>query len=100
MDDLIRGSLRNLSFGTPGNPVVKQRSREVDASRIDSHQVTQKVNDEKKHSDKMHSTQGFPADIAEPNKIRASTSFDRVFNVHHFNDDAGAFPVKPSGRPH
>jgi hypothetical protein len=34
------------------------------------------VIDKKKHSDKPRVNQGCPADIAEPNKIAASTHFD------------------------
>jgi hypothetical protein len=48
----------------------------VDASRADLQEVTQTVKNKKKHSDKSRANQGSPTDIAEPNKIDASTHFD------------------------
>src|ERR1700732_694444 len=49
------------------------------------------VIDKKKHSDKPRVNQGSPADIAEPNKIDASTHFD--FEAKNLTPYGGLFPV-------
>jgi hypothetical protein len=55
-------------FGAPGNPVVKQRSREVRTFVSRFPGVTQMVIDKKKHSDKARRNQGSSAHIAEPGR--------------------------------
>jgi hypothetical protein len=63
----------------------------VSASRADFQEVTQKVKNKKKHSEKPRANQGSPADIAEPNKIAASTHFD--FEGRNLTPYGGLFPV-------
>src|SRR6202047_4329966 len=53
--------------------------------------VTQMVKSKKKHSDKPRAHQGSPSDIAEPNKIAASTQFD--FKGKNLTPYGGLFPV-------
>jgi hypothetical protein len=78
-------------FGRPGNPVVKQRSREVSASRADFQEVTQKVKTEKKHSRKTRTQQGPNPDIPQPDQIAVSTPFD--FEGKNLTPYGGLFPV-------
>ena len=61
------------------------------ASRADFQEVTQKVKNEKKHSDKTRAKQGPHADTPEPNKITASTPFD--FGGKNLTPYGGLFPV-------
>jgi len=63
----------------------------VSASRADFQEVTQKVKNKKKHSDKPRVNQGSPANIPEPNKIAASTHFD--FKGKNLTPYGGLFPV-------
>ena len=63
----------------------------MSASRADFQEVTQKVKNEKKHSDKTRSKQGFPAVTPEPNKIAVSTPFD--FDGKNLTPYGGLFPV-------
>jgi hypothetical protein len=49
------------------------------------------VKNEKKHSGKLRAKQGSQADIPEPNKIAASTSFD--FDDRNLTPYGGLFPV-------
>jgi Transposase DDE domain group 1 len=49
------------------------------------------VKSKKKHSDKARANQGSPSDIAEPNKIAASTHFD--FKGKNLTAYGGLFPV-------
>ena len=63
----------------------------MSASRADFQEVTQKVKNKKKHSEKPRANQGSPADIAEPNKIAASTHFD--FEGRNLTPYGGLFPV-------
>jgi hypothetical protein len=63
----------------------------VDASRADFQEVTQKVKNKKKHSDKPRVNRGSPADIPEPNKIAASTHYD--FRGKNLTPYGGLFPV-------
>jgi hypothetical protein len=54
-------------------------------------EVTQKVNDKKKHNGKARANQGPQADITEPNKIAASTAFD--FDGKNLTPYGGLLPV-------
>jgi len=63
----------------------------VSASRADFQEVTQKVKNESKHSDKTRAQQGPHAVIPEPNKIVAGTHYD--FEGKNLTPYGGLFPV-------
>jgi hypothetical protein len=76
---------------TPGNPVVKQKSCGVEASQADSQEVTQKVKNKKKHSQRTGANQGCAADSPQPNKINTFTPFD--FSGKNLTPYGGLLPV-------
>jgi len=63
----------------------------VTASRVDFQEVTQKVKNDSKHSDKTRAQQGPHAAIPEPNKIAAGTHYD--FEGKNLTPYGGLFPV-------
>ena len=63
----------------------------MSASPADFQEVTQKVKNEKKHSDKTRAKESPPVDISKPNKIAGSTPFD--FSGKNLTPYGGLFPV-------
>lgn len=63
----------------------------MSASRADFQEVTQKVKNRKKHSDKTRARQGSLVDSPQPNKINASTPFD--FAGKNLTPYGGLLPV-------
>ena len=63
----------------------------MNAPRADFQEVTQKVKNRKKHSNKTRVNQGPPIDGPQPNKINASTPFD--FSGKNLTPYGGLLPV-------
>lgn len=80
-----------MPSGDPENPELKQGERRSWRFADSFSGVTQKVNNNRKHSEKTRATQGVEAAIPEPLKIGASTPFD--FTARHLTAYGGLLPV-------
>ena len=78
-------------FGDPGNPVVKQRGREVCSFVSRFPGANQMVKRRPQHSEETRVPQGAERDKPEPNKIAASTPFD--FSGRGLTRYGGLLPV-------
>jgi Transposase DDE domain group 1 len=75
----------------PRNYGVNEEFAEQPLCELNPKEVTQMVNNEKKHIEKARATQGSPAPLPGPNKIAASTPFD--FEAKNLTPYGGLFPV-------
>src|ERR1017187_5151527 len=67
---------REGPFGDPGNPVVKQRGREVRTFVSRFPGAPQMIKRSPQHSEETRGPQGTERDKPDPNKLGASTRFD------------------------
>jgi hypothetical protein len=80
-----------MPFGTPENPALKQKVREVRSFASRFSEATQMVNEQQQHSGRRPANQGVRDVIPEPNKINASTPYD--FSGKNLTPYGGLLPV-------